>query len=267
MNIYESKCPYCGKEKEVDTTISGVYKPVYKPCKCEIEEDERQAAIREAERNKHIESGKRIYRNMLIPASGLCGRLGRYKIEDIIGQSEAVAIAKEYAQSIICGEKAENLLLVGQVGTGKTMLAAAIVRYICENCKVSDNNAEKCYLNQLSGVYSPYFFTTAISLLSNARSEMLNNSSATVQRCKSAKLLVIDDIGTSTAATDFQQTTLLDIIDSRYNEEKPTIITTNLNAAELPKAIGQRSYDRIKDGATIITINEESHRKPKKILK
>ena len=267
MNIYESKCPYCGKEKEVDTTISGLYKPVYKPCKCEVEEDERQAAIRKAEDSKRIEIGKRIYRNMLIKSSGLCGRLGGYKFEDIIGQSEAVAIAKEYAQRIISGEKVENLLLVGQVGTGKTMLAAAIVRYICENCKVSDNNAEKCYYNHSSGDNSPYLLITAISLLSNARSEMLNNSSDTVQRCKSAKLLVIDDIGTSGLKEGYQKDTLLDIIDSRYNEEKPTIITTNLNSEDLIQSIGQRIYDRLREDAIVKEFKEASHRKPKKILK
>lgn len=263
MNIFDRKCPFCGKEKQVyeEGAVSG--RTTYVPCKCEIKEDE----LRKAEAQKKIAEGKRIYRDILIRESGLVGRLTEHCFEAISGHSKAFEAVNDFAKHFIADERQENLLLIGSVGTGKTMLAAAIIRYICENCSVSDKQAEKCYDNPYEHIHSPYCFLTAINLFTSAQNDMLNKSNETVQRCKNSKLLVIDDIGTNEKISEFKESTLLDIIDSRYVNKLPTIITSNLNAEQLKGAIGQRSYDRLKDGATIITISEQSHRKPKNIIK
>lgn len=60
-------------------------------------------------------------------------------------------------------------------------------------------------------------------------------------------LLMIDDVGAVTV-TDFVRGLLHTVIDARYRAMLPTLIATNLTAAELPAAIGERAIDRLREG-------------------
>ena len=59
-----------------------------------------------------------------------------------------------------------------------------------------------------------------------------------------ADLVVWDDIG-SKAGTEFEVSHLLSIIDSRINNKKSNIYTSNLNKEELHNLLGDRLYSRI----------------------
>ena len=61
-------------------------------------------------------------------------------------------------------------------------------------------------------------------------------------------LLIIDDVGKVTPRDlRFLQSVYFEIIDSRYNEWKPTILTTNLNFKELEGHIGGACADRLRE--------------------
>lgn len=68
----------------------------------------------------------------------------------------------------------------------------------------------------------------------------------------SCDILILDDLG-STMNTDYQKEMLLSLIDIRYSNNSPTIITTNLNRHEMTTQLGERLSRRVYDDALIIT--------------
>lgn len=61
-----------------------------------------------------------------------------------------------------------------------------------------------------------------------------------------AKLLVLDEIGVQ-YFTNAERVTLFQILDHRYENLLPTIITTNLSFEHLRQLVGERIVDRIQD--------------------
>jgi DNA replication protein DnaC len=80
-----------------------------------------------------------------------------------------------------------------------------------------------------------------------------------LQMLASIDLLVMDEIGVQ-YGTDAEQVTLFDIIDKRYRDMMPTILLTNLNAKLMREFLGDRSYDRLREGGLWVPFDWESHR-------
>ena len=80
-----------------------------------------------------------------------------------------------------------------------------------------------------------------------------------VQAAETAPLLVLDDLGAE-KPTEWVQEQLFIIINKRYEEMLPTLITTNCNMAELIDRIGRRTADRILEMTTPINIKAADYR-------
>ena len=73
-------------------------------------------------------------------------------------------------------------------------------------------------------------------------------------------LLILDEAGIG-FGSDFEKNALLEIINGRYETSRPTIMTSNLAAAALEEAIGERSFDRLREGGgKMIVFDWESYR-------
>ena len=71
--------------------------------------------------------------------------------------------------------------------------------------------------------------------------------------CEYAGPLVLDDLGTEYAdAKGFFSQILDRLIDARYREYAPTIITTNLNAKSFGERYGERVVDRLREGGRFV---------------
>ncbi len=118
------------------------------------------------------------------------------------------------------------LLLEGGYGCGKTHLAAAIA-----NFAVSQGR--------------PTLFITVPDLLDSLRfafSDPETTFEARFEQIRNADLLVLDDFGTQNA-TGWAQEKLFQIINYRYINKLPTVITTNLMLDEIESRIRSRLQD------------------------
>lgn len=120
-----------------------------------------------------------------------------------------------------------SLFLHGATGLGKTHLSLAIANTV----------AEKGY---------NVIYDTAYNIVSALEREKFshNNTGAKENEYLDCDLLIIDDLG-SEFATQFTVAAVYNLINTRLNRSKPTIINTNLTANELESKYTQRVTSRI----------------------
>lgn len=155
------------------------------------------------------------------------------------GQKEALRICSKYADKFSeIASTGRCLLLLGKPGTGKTHLGVAIA---AEIMKKTDATA---------------VYRTIGTVLQEIRATYSKGSERTESQILSGligpSLLVLDEIGVSKEnPSDFELTTLFSIINGRYEQMRPTVIISNLDAAMLPDAMGERCFDRLREGGAI----------------
>lgn len=138
-----------------------------------------------------------------------------------------------------------GLVLWGTFGTGKTHLAAAIVRQRLSEGVVGLFIKTPALLNRMRATFDKDSTgPTAAELLTAV---------------KRVPLLVLDDLGVE-KTTDWVTETLYEIVDSRYCDGLPLIITTNLTAPDLKKQIGKRIASRLAEMCVWIEMNGDDRR-------
>lgn len=180
-------------------------------------------------RRKLVEAG--------IASSGMADLIARQSFEnfslDYYKQSEKVystmsaiyALLSKYAENFT-PETSGNIAMFGGTGLGKTHLSSAVAGKVIE--KGHD-----------------VYYASALSLFADFEMRRFGNSSSAsadgnINRYFDCDLLIIDDLGTE-VTNQFTTSCLYDIINSRLNSKKPTIISTNLTQEEFRK----RYWDRI----------------------
>ena len=121
-------------------------------------------------------------------------------------------------------KKAESFLLMGGTGRGKTHLSSAVAGRVIERG------------------YDAYYIS-AVNLFRSFEKLQFgkgNGNAEDAARCFDADLLIIDDLGTE-LLSQFTVSVLYDVIDTRINKRKSTLISTNLNKMDLQK----RYWDRV----------------------
>ena len=170
-------------------------------------------------------------------------------IAETEGQKKALRIAIRYAERFTdIAPTGRCLLLLGKPGTGKTHLAVSIANEIMRTTAAT-------------AVYR-----TIGSVLQAIRATYDRSSEQTeaqiLQGLIAPSLLVLDEIGVSKETpSDFELTTLFAIINGRYEELRPTVIVSNLEAEQLPSALGERCMDRLREGGGVaVKFDWESQR-------
>jgi DNA replication protein DnaC len=145
-----------------------------------------------------------------------------------------------------------GLLFIGPVGVGKTHLAVAIIRGLIEKgvpCLFYDFGT---LLKEIQDSYNPVSQTSELRIL------------APVYQ---AEVLVLDELGAS-KPTDWVRDTMMQVIGTRYNERKLTIITTNYMDARrnpveetLEDRIGVRLRSRLYEMCKAVVIEGEDYRR------
>lgn len=132
------------------------------------------------------------------------------------------------------------LLLVGDLGVGKTGLQIGLIK--------------KALADGRTALFRP-----SVELLSDIRATYRTRDGSTddesdlLNACKGADVLALDDLG-SERATGWAQDRLYEIINARYNERRPTILTTNTGPEELEEHLGPRILARVNGMAWVYRI-------------
>ena len=125
MNEAEKYCPICGKEKEKQYIPFGNLF-VFKKCRCEID--------KEAEKmKKDIKAGRNRLYFELIERCGLTVLQKNHTFSSFQTDTKDQKVHKEKCIDF-ADKKSGNLIIAGNIGTGKTHLASAIINEICYNC-------------------------------------------------------------------------------------------------------------------------------------
>jgi len=135
------------------------------------------------------------------------------------------------------------LLLQGGFGCGKTHLAAAIA-------------------NAVVGMGVPTLFLTVPDLLDTLRFSYDSEDTTFEQRfdeIRNAPLLVLDDFGTQNA-TSWAQEKLFQIVNYRYINKLPLVVTTNLDLDEIEARIRSRLADP--ELVSAVRISAPDYRRP-----
>jgi DNA replication protein DnaC len=161
-----------------------------------------------------------------------------------LSQSQIMSLESAYALARYYAGKLDGwLLLSGEYGCGKTHLAAAVANFVVE-------------LNV------PTLFLTVPDLLDWLRFSYDSPETSFEQRfdeIRNVRLLVLDDLGTQNA-TPWAQEKLYQIINHRYVNRLPTVVTTNVDL----QSIDGRISSRLKDDKLVqkIRITAPDYRQP-----
>lgn len=254
------KCIFCEKELEYTQMSEGMFTSWKAPNKCNCEKakgywekyEENMKLINEEIKNFKETELRRNEINYLIKRSNL-GRRFTDRTFDTFRKTKDNEIpfnkAFEYVTNFAEYEnKGKGLIFIGQVGTGKTHLSAAIANYLMfeETIPVKFGNVTTL-LGEIKNSYSNSKEVSEgelIHLLSNVR------------------LLIIDDLGKE-KCTEWSNNIIYTIINNRYENYKPVIVTTNLSIKELENQIGEASVSRLIEMCNGIKMDGMDFRKSK----
>lgn len=137
----------------------------------------------------------------------------------------------------------KGLILCGNVGTGKTYLAACVANALVDQDR--------------------RILMTNLPRLINKLQGMFEGKQKYIDSLNTYELLIIDDLGVE-RKTEYVQETVFNIIDARYRSGLPFIITTNLTTDEIKKPQDleyARIYDRILERCFPIKMEGASRRR------
>jgi DNA replication protein DnaC len=251
LRLDDEVCPHCGRDLEVEwvefpPALQRKYgRPgewYYHPCtpECEKKNDQREwAAMRREARV-----------GTLRERSGLNKRMKSYTFANFKPfVSPAATKAVEKVERYLANweenrEAGRGLYFCGDVGTGKTHLAVAVMNELMSKRRV------------------PSLFVTVPELLDNLRgayNDPGRNLDEWMAAVKNADLLLLDDLG-SERVTEWVQERLFVVVNHRYREVLPTIFTSNVGPKDLAAQLGERTASRVIAMCDWISLEGEDYR-------
>jgi DNA replication protein DnaC len=147
---------------------------------------------------------------------------------DFVAFPEQIRVARRFAASV--DEQLDGghgMWIMGDIGTGKTMLAMLISKAALDAART----------------VAIYSLPRLLNLIRESIEDM-DGVVGFLDRLGGVDLLHIDDVGAENR-TDWALEQLYSIVNTRYEEQRSIIITTNLQPDELSEQIGARTVSRL----------------------
>ncbi|NLJ33150.1 MAG: ATP-binding protein [Firmicutes bacterium] len=162
------------------------------------------------------------------------------------GNRIAYEAARDYAENFASyRQMGRSLIFLGDVGRGKTHLAAAILQEVLRQ--------------GYDGI-----FVVVIELLNEIRDSYERSNKRErdlLQVVKETDLLVLDDLAAAERFTEWERGKLYEIINARYEDENPIIITTNRTITWIEERLGEKVVGRLLEmSGDILPLDGEDYR-------
>ena len=251
LRLDDKVCPHCGRELQAEwvefpPTLQSKYGKsgewYYHPCtpECEKRNDQREW--------EHMRRDARVA--TLRERSGLSKRMRGYTFANFKPYvSPSVARATEKVENYLKNweknrEAGRGLYFCGDVGTGKTHLAVAVMNEVMQRKRV------------------PSLFVTVPEFLDNLREAYMipgRDLDEWMDAVKNADLLVLDDLGAE-KPNPWVRERLFVVVNHRYREALPTLFTSNIGPKDLASQLGERTASRIIAMCEWISLEGEDYR-------
>lgn len=218
-------------------------------CKCQAEERDKQEELeRQKEKQRIVDKIKQAsllgekYKNVSFENTDTSND-DFYKI---------YSRCKKYCEiADVVLEKGIGIYLFGNKGTGKSRLTA-------------------CMANELMNNYYTVLYTNFSEISKYIRctfNKFGDTEYDFLERLTSIDFLFIDDFGTELVTKNNQdlwlQEKVFEVVNKRYNNNKPIIFTSNYSLRQLieERGIADKTIDRINEMCTILKLNGDSYRR------
>lgn len=242
----EHKTVICEAHGEYEAIV---YSFGISPCpKCENEKIKREDEERREKQAQEYRDrrSQELMGRAAIPPRFSDRRLSNY-VPQCDGAQKALLLATNYAENfdeaLVTGA---SLILCGGVGTGKTHLAIGIAHDVLEKGKSA-------------------IFTSVMGAIRRVKETYSKGSDETegyvIDQFTRPDLLILDEVGVQ-FGSDTEKLILFEIINGRYERMRPTIVISNLAKDALAQFIGERAFDRLREGGgRLIAFDWPSYRR------
>ena len=243
---------YCEKHCEYDAMISRVGIGRFKRefiTKCpECEKEEKDRSV------ERIRGTILSYTELSFERVGIPLRYSSYELGDLAGKNEKQANiikrCKGYVEKFNdLSALGTSLIFTGSPGTGKTMISLSMVKPLIKKM-ISKEDPKKFETGCFETSYTYCIYKNIYDLFDEIKSiyrkESQDSETDIIKKYTGTELLIIDEVGAQ-SNSEFETITLFRIINSRYENMKPTILISNLSEFDLTNYIGERTIDRFKE--------------------
>lgn len=235
-------CPDCGEANWKIILVDGEQMEVPRECPCRLkmrlEHEENMRAIENRNAQERIQ---KLFEESMMSARFKDRTFDNFKqYNDSL--SYAFGTARKYAQNFENARKLSRngIIFTGGVGSGKTHLAASIANYLLrKEVKV--------------------VFGTMSDFLEKIKEGFSTDSNETIKALRCADLLVIDDFGKE-KETEWVKEQIFKIINARYENNLPIVITTELSAKAILTRFDKAVYSRINECCFPIKVEADDYR-------
>lgn len=222
--IYLKTCQICGAKiykatGYIDPNNRIGYVDYVTECECDHEENRRKETLK-TNANYESERIETLYKTSGMNEIDKKMTTFSFKGSNIDRYNNLMNFARSFND-----KTSASVLLTGTTGTGKTMVACHMLKEIINNGYEAKKIQANEYYNLVKESYS------------------YKEVGRQLKSYETCDFLVLDDLGTEPISED-AKINITTLIDKRYCNRKPTLITTNLNKNELLERYGQRIMSR-----------------------
>jgi len=196
-------------------------------------------------RQEALASERALLRRAAIPE-----RFSDRRIDTFNAKNQRAEVAQRLVRDYANGfgearRTGRGMILCGGVGTGKTHLAIGAIHQVTTG--------------GFTALYA-VLLDTLRSIKDTYRKDSAVTETVAMARLTAPDLLVLDEIGVQ-HGTDTERMLMFSILNARYNQMKPTILISNLAREPLETYLGERAFDRMREGGgRMVVFDWESYR-------
>jgi DNA replication protein DnaC len=245
LDSRQNNCPHHGEYTSKLYRIAG--RQVWSSCpSCSHDCPEIAAEKAAADAERRAAELRELIGRVGIPPRFENRRLESFRA-DTDEQRKALEVMTRYADEFDdVLRTGRSLILCGPPGTGKTHLAIGVA------WRVLGRGMSAGFISAMNAIRA---------IRESYRSESRLTERESIRRFAAPDLLILDEVGQQ-RGTDDERVLMTDLVNARYEAVRPMIVISNLNVDGVRSYLGDRAFDRLREGGgRAVQCEWESYRK------